>query len=510
MFDIIDSFPGWRLLSYSIGASAALFLTVVLYGVYNVLFHPLRKYPGPLLWRAYRLSHVVSVQRGDVHRQLKHFHEKYGPIVRYAPNELSYANGAAWKDIYGNRPGHLPFKRSATFFRKLSADDPESIMGPNEEAHARMRRAFANSFSEKSLKDQSPTVERYVSAMIEQLKAPVAGRLWKERTVDLVDWLIYVAFDISGDLSFGESFDCVKNGKAHYWVEISHDFGKGLAALAAINHYPPMHKLLRYVLPQKVMQRQIDHRKMSTAKTRARLALDTDRPDFVTPAKKYADKKDALTMEEWELNMAIVIFAGSETTATALSAILHELVQNLGAMHRLTREIRDTFEVEGDISVASTGGLPYLNAVINEGLRLGPPVVTGVPREVPEGGDTICDQFVPGGTFVAFNQFSANRQSYNFRNPNSFIPERFLDLDPKANDMSAFQPFGIGRHSCIGIKLAYGEMRYILARLLFAFDISLADPNDKWDWGEQETHIFWEKRPLRVKLRQREAVPFQR
>jgi cytochrome P450 len=57
--------------------------------------------------------------------------------------------------------------------------------------------------------------------------------------------------------------------------------------------------------------------------------------------------------------------------------------------------------------------------------------------------------------------------------------------------MTAFQPFAIGRHSCIGMKLAYAELRYILARLLFAFDISLADPTDKWDWGEQETHIFW-------------------
>jgi hypothetical protein len=380
--------------------------SVFLYGVYNVFFHPLRQYPGPLLWRAFRLSYVVSIQRGDIHRQLRRFHEKYGPIVRFAPNELSYADGTAWKDIYGNRPGHLPFKRSSIFFRKLSNDDPESIMGPDEEAHARMRRAFANSFSEKSLKDQSPVVESYVSAMIEQLKALTSGSSSKEKIVDLVDWFIYVAFDISGDLSFGESFDCVKNGKAHYWVEISHDFGKGLAALAAINHYPPMHKLLRYVLPQAVMQRQIDHRKMSTAKTRARLALDTDRPDFVTPTKKYADKKDALTMKEWELNMAIVIFAGSETTATGLSAILRELLQNKGAMHRLTREIRDEFEVEGDISIASTGGLSYLNAVINEGLRLDPPVVTGVPREVPEGGDTICGKFVPGGVSFLANMLS--------------------------------------------------------------------------------------------------------
>ena len=68
---------------------------------------------------------------------------------------------------------------------------------------------------------------------------------------------------------------------------------------------------------------------------------------------------------------------------------------------------------------------------------------------------------------------------------------------------SAYQPFGIGRHACIGQSLAYAEMRLILARLFFAFDISLLDEKDKWDWGTQKTYIFWEKKPLMVQLRVR-------
>jgi cytochrome P450 len=64
----------------------------------------------------------------------------------------------------------------------------------------------------------------------------------------------------------------------------------------------------------------------------------------------------------------------------------------------------------------------------------------------------------------------------------------------------AFQPFGLGRHACIGQSLAYSEMRLILARLFFAFDIELANAQDVWDWGSQETYIFWEKKPLNVRL----------
>lgn len=57
--------------------------------------------------------------------------------------------------------------------------------------------------------------------------------------------------------------------------------------------------------------------------------------------------------------------------------------------------------------------------------------------------------------------------------------------------MSTFLPFGTGRHSCIGMKLAYAEMRVTLARLLFNFDISLANQSDRWDWGDQKTYILW-------------------
>ncbi|KAF2475254.1 cytochrome P450 [Lindgomyces ingoldianus] len=484
-----------------LAAFGAVVLAILLYGVYNTFIHPLRSYPGPPLWKAFRLPYVISIHRGDMHRRLKEFHDKYGLIVRIAPNELSYADGRAWKDIYANRPGHLPFKRNPTWFQKLKADDPKSIMGPDEDAHSRIRRAFANSFSEKSLKDQSPIIERHVEGFMNQLKSPTSGRLWKEKGIDLVKWLNFLTFDISGDLSFGESFESVKNGKEHPWVAIAQDFGKGLSLITTANLYPPLNKMLRYILPKKIIQRQIDHRAMSAAKARKRLAMDTDRPDLVTLVKKYNDKKMALSDKEWEINMTMMIFAGSETTASALSAIFRELAQSRGVIYSLTQEIREAFQEESQITIASTRDLPYMNAVINEGLRLDPAVVVGVPRVVPKGGDTICGKWVSEGTYVAFNQFSANRLERNFHYPNSFIPERFLTKSLGRDDLSTFQPFGIGRHSCIGMKLAYAEMRLIIARLLYSFDLTLADEKDRWDWGGQATYMFWVKRPLQVILR---------
>ncbi|KAK7185895.1 hypothetical protein DPSP01_013634 [Paraphaeosphaeria sporulosa] len=504
---ISDAFSRWEVVSQGIvlgGVTLLSLLTLgILYGIYNAFIHPLRQYPGPLLWGAFRFPYVVAVHSGDMHRRLKVFHDKYGPIVRIAPNELSYADAAAWKDIYGNRPGHQPFERNRTWFRKMSPDEPHSMMGYSEEAHARQKRAFANSFSEKSLRDQSPVIENYIDRFIGQLRARSSGQQWTKKTVDLSQWFVFLMFDISGDLSFGESFGCLSTGKAHPWVEIAQDFGKGLSLIASVNLYRPVDKLLRYVIPKHIRQRHIAHREMSAAMAKKRLSSKVERPDWVTPAKNYADSKDVLSEGEWAINMTIIIFAGAETTASALCAITRHLLQNRGALHRVTEEIRSTFATESEIKIASTGSLPYLNAVINESLRIAPPAVIGVPRLVPKGGDTVCGRWVPEGTYVAYNQYPANRQERNFHHPNSFLPERFLGPKSEDDNFSSLQPFQMGRHACIGMKLAYAELRVTLARLLFTFDMRLADENDRWDWGEQNTYILWDKRPLNVALRRR-------
>ena len=107
-------------------------------------------------------------------------------------------------------------------------------------------------------------------------------------------------------------------------------------------------------------------------------------------------------------------------------------------------------------------------------------------------------------TYVTVNQYPAFRSPQNFHHPDEFIPERFLSSasseDFAKDNRAIFQPFGLGRHSCIGQSLAYAEMRLILARLLFVFDIELADAADVWDWGIQNSFIFWEKKPLDVRV----------
>lgn len=73
--------------------------------VYNVFFHPLSGVPGPLLCKVSRLPHWVACLRGEQVRIVKKWHDKYGAVVRYGPDELSYTDAQAWKDICAHQKG---------------------------------------------------------------------------------------------------------------------------------------------------------------------------------------------------------------------------------------------------------------------------------------------------------------------------------------------------------------------------------------------------------------------
>lgn len=163
-------------------------------------------------------------------------------------------------------------------------------------------------------------------------------------------------------------------------------------------------------------------------------------------------------------------------------------------------EIRSTFTAESEITVDELARLPYLNACIEEGLRIYPPTPASLPRRVPQEGAFIAGKWIPGDVSVAISQWATNRHTVNFRDSASFIPERFLG-DPKyaSDNFAAFQPFSTGPRNCIGKNLAYHEIRLLLTMTLWNFDLSLEAESK--EWSNQRLFIFWEKKPLMVKLK---------
>jgi cytochrome P450 len=290
---------------------------------------------------------------------------------------------------------------------------PQNIITTLDPAtHARMRKLLSTSFTERSLKSQEPLIELYADLLISRLREIVATPANQANGVllNIVDWLNYFTIDIIGDLAFGESFDCLKNSNYHPWVKTLNNFLKGMVYLAATRFYPSVEYLMFKMLPKSVMEMQRKHTEFANERINRRLNLEKDRPDLMTPFMKDNVGFGKMSLREIQSNFAILIVAGADTTATTLSGTLNYLIQSPQVLQKLVSEIRTSFEREAKITIAVASGLPYLNAVINEGLRLCNPVPGGLPRMVPKGGDTYAGHWIPEnvGTFSRCMAQSSN------------------------------------------------------------------------------------------------------
>ncbi|KAG4292439.1 hypothetical protein FPRO06_13692 [Fusarium proliferatum] len=126
-------------------------------------------------------------------------------------------------------------------------------------------------------------------------------------------------------------------------------------------------------------------------------------------------------------------------------------------MHKLRQELGDaraSGHISNPITFREAQGLPYLQAVIKEGLRLHPAVGFTMPRVVPKGGKKLAGRVFPEGTIVGINPWVAHRNSDIFgQDADEFRPERWLSSSQQTiekKEMEAyFMAFGLGSRTCI-------------------------------------------------------------
>ncbi|WAO97046.1 Hypothetical protein NCS54_01475100 [Fusarium falciforme] len=192
----------------------------------------------------------------------------------------------------------------------------------------------------------------------------------------------------------------------------------------------------------------------------------------------------------------ILLLGGSETTATFLARVTYCLLATPTALKKLQHEVRSSFSSRDEIDGDSTKKLPYLHAVIGEGLRLFPPVPIGLPRNRP--GAMVDGYYVPLGTEVSVDKFVMSRDARNFPDPDSFHPDRRTG-DGSGSIKEASRPFSLGPRACLGVNLAYLEAKMILAAMVYSYDWELGDK--KLDWfGQVKLLTFWRKLELLVRF----------
>ncbi|KAJ5257984.1 hypothetical protein N7524_009540 [Penicillium chrysogenum] len=447
--------------------------------VYNVYLHPLAKYPGPKSMAATRLPYIRMILGGRFPQRIKALHQQYGDVVRIAPDELSFIDGAAWKPIYGTRVGHDQKPKDHRFYAPTPGEAP-SIIVSDDADHSRFRRF------------QESIIKGYIDLLMQRLHENIDSGT---NAVDMVAWYNFTTFDIIGDLAFGEPFDCLKNSVYHQWVSIIFSSLKYGAYANVSRRLPGSKYILPYITPRHVLSQRSAHLALTKKKVQRRIGRSNERPDFFGNILKHQSTEKGFSIPEMITNGSTFIIAGSETTATVLSGVTYLLLRNPRVLVKLQDEIRSEFTKEEEITLESCNKLEYCPA---SSLRL---FDFGLPRIVDAQGDMIAGNWVPGGTVVSVPHLAASHSPANFAGAEQFIPERYLGSPRFANDSkTAAQPFSFGPRNCIGRNLAYVEMRIILARMV-NFDMELDQPEK--DWMDQECFVLWNKPKLMIRLKPR-------
>ena len=121
---------------------------------------------------------------GDLPHKVKSLHEEYGEVVRVAPDELSFTNPAAWRDIYPKN-----FVRPREYKDKPPGKNAENLISASEPDHARFRKILAPAFSEKSTHDQEPVIKKHLDVLIRKLYQQIEDNSpGKSGAVEIVSW----------------------------------------------------------------------------------------------------------------------------------------------------------------------------------------------------------------------------------------------------------------------------------------------------------------------------------
>lgn len=184
---------------------------------YNLFLHPLRKFPGPVSHRVSRLPLVTRLWRGKLAYHLQDLHARYGTVVRTAPDELSFLDTAAWRDIYGRRTslpsGEPELPKWQRFYRVHDTKGQTTIMNADRELHGLLRRQLAPGFSERSMREQEDIISGHVGVLMRRL-LEMSGTV-----VDMTMWYTWTSFDIIGDLTLGAPFGCLETQDWHPLVK---------------------------------------------------------------------------------------------------------------------------------------------------------------------------------------------------------------------------------------------------------------------------------------------------
>ncbi|KAM0260623.1 hypothetical protein ACHAQJ_002686 [Trichoderma viride] len=424
---------------------------------YRLLFHPLNKFPGPIgaristFWLCYHLRGL------DAWRKVAELHDQYGPYVRIGPSELSVRDPNAVTAFHGpasncQKEQHYdvsnPLVSLHTFRDKALHND--------------RRRVWSHAFGDQALRGYEQRMQGYRNMLFDRMAAS------EGQPIDMTKWFRFYSFDVMGDLAFGKSFSMLETSRNHWAIDL---LDAGFLPLAL--NLPVWFLRLGMRLP--VLSS--DWWKFvgfCSDSLQTRMKHNPAVPDIMSTLLKPLGGRMP-NQEETDLlvgDAQLVIAAGSHTTAASLASVSYLLAKHPQHAEKIRQEIAPFIRGSRiEATQDEMAHLEHLNAVIYETLRLHPPVPTTIYRRTPPEGVMVGDVHIPGGMSVISPQYAIGRSEAIYSKANSFIPERWYQFPDMIKDKTAFAPFSIGPYSCIAKRMALMDIRQVIARLVWTFDI---------------------------------------
>ncbi|GME57856.1 cytochrome p450 [Neofusicoccum parvum] len=443
------------LLTTTLALTTALWL---LHATLHALTSPLRLLPGPLLSHLTNLplKHAVTSGRRIFH--IDALHARHGPIVRLSPTEVAVgADVAAFKAIHGVSSR---FAKAAWYERLTNFPRPSVFTMRDRRAHAARRRLFARGFGKTYLRE---TWEGAVRAKVGVAVGKVRAEAVAEGKADLVRWWSFMAADVVGVLGFGESFGMLEAGRKTEYIRVleaalvGNGIGAELPWVRWLGARVPVRALREafnsseYILGYGTKAVENARRGGRDANLMATIMAEAEKSDA------KVDDMDVRT------ESTSLIFAGSGTTANTLTFLNYAVLSRPALQEALEAEVATLADGFTDADLEQ---LPLLNGIINETLRLYCAVPGSLPRVVPPGGVTLGGYFIPEGTTVSTQAYTLHRDEGLWENAEEFDPYRWLPgREISAGAKATFCAFGAGATSCLGIHLAWMELRYGTAML---------------------------------------------
>ncbi|KAH6986398.1 cytochrome P450 [Ilyonectria sp. MPI-CAGE-AT-0026] len=468
----------------------ALFLLRLLFSYLN---SPLRSFPGPFwaqftdLWRVLDYWRCTQIQS---HQQL---HERFGLAVRIGPNMISLSDPSLLKTVYSTRGDFV----KSNFYEVADAVSNghriENVFSTRSNTfHSRYMKPYQKYFAMNTILEKEPLADKMVISLCQQLENRFVYGHNAGKTAPLADWIEYCAWDLDWELTFSQDMGFFKSG-----TDVKNMIHTGemiMRYLGCIGQMPLLDRLLgkNPYCPIKFatfenaaiysFQRVMERVASQDAKPRQDF-LD----NFLEAKQQYPD---IVSDNDVVSYLMMNVLAGADTTAIVMKAITYNGLTHPSVFETLRAEL-DAAQLSFPPSYKQTNELPYLNAVIKEGMRMHPVIGGILERVVPDCGLTLPDgRVIAPGTKVGINPWvsSRNKDVYG-KDSDKFRPERWLCSENEDEDAylarlkrmnDADFTFGSGKRVCVGRNMANLEIHKVISTLFGRYDIQLDHADKGW------------------------------